>query len=95
MYAIFPSTALRTSQPKVKRAAQIEPVIITDNNSQQYLFMTEQEFARRLQNEADEAAYATRMARGIRRAKEGIARGEYVVGANAAIAQAQRMAHHE
>lgn len=94
MAAIFPSTALRSDQVAVKKAAQNEPVIITDNNGQYYLFSSEAAFNERLHVEAEEAAYEARMARGIRRAREGIARGEYVVGAEAAIAAAQHMRQH-
>ena len=95
MPIIFPSTELRSNQAEIKRAAKKAPVIITDNNNHHYLFMSETEYEHRLQNEAKEAAYAARMAHGIRRAREGIAHGEYVVGAEAAIAKAQGMGRHE
>lgn len=95
MRAVFPSTALRADQASVKRAAENEPVIITDNNSQHYIFCSESAFDRIVQSEAEQAAYAARMARAIRRARSGIARGEYVVGADAAIAAARHMGTHE
>ena len=95
MQAIFPSTALRANQVAVKRAAKDKPVVITDNNDQNYVFCSEEAFAQRLRREAEEAAYAARMAHGIRRARQEISRGEYVEGAEAAIAQAQVMRQHE
>ena len=91
MQNVFPSTALRSQQPEVKRAASIQPVIITDNNRQQYVFCSEDVFHKRLEHETQEAAYATRMAWGIRRAKDGIANGHFVVGADAAIRAAAEL----
>ncbi len=95
MPAVFPSTTLRSNQLAVKRAAKDGPVIITDNNDQYYFFCSEEAFARQLRKEAEQAAYSARMAHGIRRAKEEISRGEFVVGAEAAIAQARRIRNHE
>jgi 1-acyl-sn-glycerol-3-phosphate acyltransferase len=90
----FPVTRDSADRTAVKRAAKNETVVITDNNDQHYLFCSEEVFDRRLRQEAEEAAYAARMARGIRRAKESISRGEFVVGAEAAIAEAQRLRKH-
>lgn len=95
MTAVFPSTTLRSNQPVVKRAAKDGPVIITDNNDQYYLFCSEEVFARQLRQEAEQAAYSARMAHGIRRAKEEISRGEFVVGAEEVIAQVRSMGNHE
>ena len=95
MPAIFPSTALRSNQTAVKRAAKDAPVIITDNNDQYYYFSSEKAFEQQLSRESELAAYAARMAHGIRRAKEEISRGECVIGAGAAIAAAQRMRQHD
>lgn len=90
MQKVFPSTALRTELSEVKRAADSDAVIITDTGNTQYVFVSEAILDAQLEREASEAAYAERMAWGIRRARAGIARGEYVVGAEAAIAEAQR-----
>lgn len=90
MLPVFPSTALRTDLSEVKKKASQSETIITDSGNTQYVFASEQVFAESLQREAEEAAYAERMARSIRRARAGIRRGEYVVGAEATIAEAER-----
>ena len=91
MLQIFPSTALRSSQTEVKRAACNEPAVITDGSNLHYLFLSEQDYEARLRREEEIAAYEERMARGIERAKAGIARGQYVVGAEAAIKRANEL----
>ena len=91
MSAIFPSTALRADQAAVKRAADQEHAIVTDNNGQHYLFFSEGDFDQTLSREAAEAAYIARIEHRIERSRRGIAHGEFVVGAEAAIAKAKQI----
>jgi len=93
MPQVFPSTALRSSQAAVKQAANIEPAIITDGSNLHFLFLSERDYAERIKREKEMAAYEARMARGIERAKAGIARGEYVIGAEEAVAKARALGH--
>lgn len=90
MLPVFPSTALRTNLSQVKQAADQSKTIITDSGNTQYVFASEAVFAESQRREAEEAAYAERMARGIRQARAGIRQGTFVEGADAAIAEAER-----
>lgn len=90
MHPIFPSTSLRTDLSAVKREASRTEATITDAGGVQYVFASEQVLADTLKREEEQAAYAERMARAIRRARTGIRRGECVIGAEAAIAEAER-----
>ncbi len=90
MLRTFPSTMLRTDLSTAKEAARHAETIITDKSNTHYVFASEDVFAHTIERAATEAAYAERMARGIRRARAGIEHGEYVVGADAAIAEAER-----
>lgn len=90
MTSVFPSTALRANLSEVKRAADRAATIITDKGNVQYVFVSEEVLAKELRRAAEEAAYAQRMARGIRRARLGIQDGACVVGAEEAIAEAER-----
>lgn len=91
MAAVYPSTALRSNQASVKRAANDGEVIITDNGGKHFLFLSEENYASELESVAHQAAYAERMAWSIRRAKKGIAEGSFVVGAEAAISAARQI----
>ena len=90
MRPVFPSTSLRTDLSAVKREASRTETIVTDVGGARYMFASEQVLADTLKREEEQAAYAERMARGIRRARSGIRQGEYEVGAEAAIAEAER-----
>ena len=91
MWKTIPSSELRSKLGEVKQAARNEPVVVTNGGSTNYLFMSEESYEREMRKAAEEAAYAERMARCIKRAREGIARGEYVVGAEEAIRAADRL----
>lgn len=91
MLVSYPSTALRASQAEVKQAAQEQKVIITDNGGRIYYFLTEESYDDALLRAAEGAAYAERMSCSIRRARAGIARGECVEGADAAIAAVREL----
>ena len=91
MWQTIPSSDLRSRLGEVKQEAKVEPVVITDSGSTNYLFMSEEGYEKQKQRVAEEAAYAERMARGIRRARNGIKRGECVVGAEEAIRAAERL----
>ena len=90
MHPVFPSTSLRTDLSAIKQEASRTETVITDSGGTQYVFASEQVHANTLKREEERAAYAERMARGIRRARKGIERGECVVGAEMAIAEAER-----
>ena len=87
---VFPSTALRTRQAEVKRAADAQEVLITDNGSQNYAFASERVLADTLNDAEWDADFTEHVAERIRRGMEEIERGEYIVGADAAIAEIRR-----
>lgn len=81
---IFPSTALRTSQPAVRDAAINRPVYITDGGRQGYVFCTEEFFGAEERKAEQQAAYAARVSRVIERGRANIAAGRCVEGLDAA-----------
>lgn len=90
MQPVFPSTSLRTNLSAVKQEASRTEAVITDSGGAQYVFVSEQVLADSLRREEEQAAYVERMARSIRRARSGIRQGQSVIGAEAAIAEAER-----
>ena len=95
MEAIYPFSALRAHQREVKDAAQKDVVRITENGSGAYVFCSEEVFARRIREAAEEAAYAERMAAALRESKKDIEEGHFVEGTEAAFREIlnRRAAH--
>ena len=81
---IFPSTALRTSQPAVRDAAREQPVYITDNGGSDYVFCSELWFDAKEREAEEQAAYIARVTHVIERGRSNIASGRCVEGLEAA-----------
>lgn len=81
---IFPSTALRTSQPAVRDAARELPVYITDSGGSNYVFCSEEWFDAKEREAEEQAAYIARVTHVIERGRSNIASGRYVEGLEAA-----------
>lgn len=92
---IYPSTTLKTDFKAVKDATQDEYAIVTDGTRGNYVFGTDPCIENEYAMAAWEEANAERIAQSIERGRAGIARGEYIEGADAAIAWAEekRLAH--
>ena len=88
---IFVSSALKTDMRSIKNATSSTLAIITDGNRGNYLFGSEQRLEDEMSEAAWEEANAARIIDGIERGRAGIARGEFVEGAEAAIAWAEKM----
>lgn len=86
---IYPSTTLKTDYRTVKDATRAELAIVTDGSRGNYLFGAESCIEDEMAYAAWEQANAERIAQGIERGRAGIARGEYIEGADAAIAWAE------
>lgn len=91
MRSAYPSTALRTQFREIKDLTKDQLAIITEGSKGSYVFGSEQAFEDEIAAEARNAAYARRIAAGIEAGRADIARGDFVVGADAAIAQAEEL----
>lgn len=87
----FPSSMLKTSQREVKDAVALEPALITDSDNRHFLFGAKASLTQRLAEIVDDFVYEKRVAKAVRRAEASIARGDYVVGVEEAIAESERM----
>lgn len=85
MEAIYPFTALKTSQRELKNAALNDIVHITENGKGAFVFCSEEVFERKLSDAVDEAVYAERLAAAIRQGRTEIESGDCVEGTQAAI----------
>lgn len=92
---IYTSTTLKTDLRSVKDATQDTLAIITDGTRGNYLFGSESSIDNDLAELAWEEANAERIIEGIERGREGIAHGEYVIGADAAIALADNLFYEQ
>lgn len=92
---IYPSTTLRADMRTIKEATREALAIITGGSKGTYLFGSEQSLADEVSSAAWEEANAARIIESVERGRAGIARGEYIEGADAAIAWAEkrRLAH--
>ncbi len=86
MDAIYPFSALKTSQREVKDAALEGVVRVTENGRGAFVFCSEEVFERTMREAAEEAVYAERMATAVRQARTDIAEGRCVEGTEAALA---------
>lgn len=75
MEAIFSSVALRDRQREVKERAREDVVHITENGNGAFIFCSEEVFEQRLQQAAEDALYAERMAQAIREGREDLIEG--------------------
>ena len=91
MIASFPATMLRSDQRAVKDVAAEQPVLITGSDSRNLMFGGLGGLGRRILDQREESAYEDRIYEAVERARAGIARGEYVVGIEAAVAESERM----
>lgn len=83
MASIYSSAALKARQREVKDAARREVVHITENGNAAFVLMSEELFDRKLQDAAEEAAYAERVRACVRNGRADIAEGRYIEGSDA------------
>lgn len=93
MEAIFPSSALAKSLPKVKSAAKDGLVRITEHGYGAYVFMTESQFDNCLQKAREEAVYEMELTHVIERGREDCAQGRYVAGTEEARKEIAKRRH--
>ena len=83
MTAIYSSAALKTRQREVKDAARQEVVHITENGNAAFVLCSEELFQRKLDEAAEEAAYAERMRGALLDGRADFAEGRVIEGADA------------
>ena len=87
---VYPASALVKRQPEVKAAARERLVRITERGRGAYVFASEEVFQREVDEAVAEALEAIEMRAVIARGREDLARGDYVVGIEAAKAELAR-----
>ena len=87
---VYPSTTLKTDFKAIKDATRDVYAIITDGTRGNFLFGAESCIENEFAEIAWDEANAERIIEGVERGRAGIARGEYIEGADAAIAWAER-----
>ena len=85
MEAIYPFSALKTNQREVKDAALEGVVHVTENGRGAFVFCSEDVFDRKLQEAAEAAVYAERIAASIRQGRADIEEGRCVEGIKEAL----------
>ena len=88
---VYASTDLKTDLREVKDATREHIGVITENGRGRYIFGYAPAFEDEINTAAWEEANAERIIESIERGMADIARGDYVVGADAAIALAEKM----
>lgn len=83
MTAIYSSAALKTRQREVKDAARKEVVHITENGNAAFVLCSEEIFQQKLDEAAEQAAYAERMRAALLDGKADAAEGNVVEGTDA------------
>ena len=91
MQGVYPTTALKTQLREIKNLTTDGLALITEGGRGSFVFGSERALDEELAAEARGAAYARRMAAGIEAGRADIACGDFVVGAEAAIARAEEM----
>ena len=89
--SVYPSTVLKTDFRTAKEATTDAFALVTDGSRGTFLFGSEESLDEEIEASAWEEANAERIIAAIERGRAGIARGEYVVGADNAIALANQM----
>lgn len=75
---VFPISALQRRQAEVREAAKKGIVRLTENGVGAYVFCSEEQFNRMMENVAAQAAYETELAQGVERGLADIEAGRVV-----------------